>query len=265
MNESLTSLCIIPKDTWVEADWSSLGCENIRPRKVQACLLNLFTYNDSHEVIPIQDWAAAKKGYAINIDIAATYEQLRSLLYKFAPQESGIYVYSGDPTRADKSWTRNIEHLGSKIKTCRIDNHPEYAASHAISLDGLIGFDPDVGPGCHFTLGWFPSDDPINEVILRKWDEWPDSKCEAMLPISPSPSDRSIELVEVGWDMQGICIFIGESRNQELSPEDLRRILGEDAVLAGVEHSGNDFWKWFEDRFDIDDLIPIDRDLPFSL
>jgi hypothetical protein len=263
MNESLTPLCIVPKDTWVEGDWSSLGCENIRPRKVQACLLNLYTYNDSHEVIPVLDWAAAKRDYAINVDIMYTFKQLTELLSKLVPKGQGIYLYSGNSTNEDKLWTSKIEHFGSTLKKCRMDSYPEYAASYSSSLPELSGFDPDVAPECRFTLGWFPENDPTSNTILRKWDEWPDSKCETMLPISPSPSDRSIELVEVGRDMQAICIFIGESRNQDLSPADLRRILGEDAVLAGVEHSGQDFWEWFENDFTIDDLILIDRKLPF--
>jgi hypothetical protein len=60
-----------------------------------------------------------------------------------------------------------------------------------------------------------------------------------------------------------IGIFIGESLPKELSPQDLRRILGEDAILASVTHAGDGFWDWCENHFSLDELTPVDRDLPF--
>lgn len=259
MNDQFTTLCLLPRDVWTEPDWTRLGYEKCAPRKVYACLTSMCTY-ENHSAVPIYDWEAAKKGCAITVQEMHTYPQLATILSRLAPQNDGLFVYNGVVGGFEDKRPFGIGQ-DLHLKTCM--NYPcvEYAASYSYSLPALWGFDPDIGNGCPFTLGYFPEDDPVAARIIQEFDNWPDSRCKSMLPEGPSPSTKSIELVGLGWDMEVIGLCIGDSTQPDFSPDRIREILGENAILATVDT--DDFWKWLEDDFELDDLLPVDRELPF--
>lgn len=253
MSQILTTVCIIPNGVWVESNWSGIHYEQTRLRKLHACLLNIYRYDDHGVPTKISDWEIAKAEYAVNVDLCFDFNSLIGLLSKLVPNESGLFVYSGDacPTHPDYS-----------AKKCKASSGLSYAASCARSLEEISGFKPDPWPFGHFTLGWFPIDDQVANFIQQRWENWPENECAPLLPRNPSPSKRSVELVELGHDVEAICVFLSEYDDQNLSPAYWRKVLGEDAILARMDHKDDDFWDKLE-NFQLKDFKPIDRDLPF--
>lgn len=258
---TLPILCVVPNDTWVEANWSELVPAGIGRRKVCACLTSICRYDDGGVPAAISDWDAAEDECLINVDEMLTFGQLTGVLSSLVAADPALFVYSGSvpPTGSDHPVAgRTREPV--QFRMCQ--NRPilRYAASIASGVSTLHGYEADAGPGSHFLLGRFAYDDPIADAILRKWDSWPDSRCTAMLPDGPSPSSRSVELVRIGSDADAIGLFRGGCL-EEISTADLRTMLGPDAILARLDEA--DLMAWVESP-DLSVLEPIDRDLPFQ-
>ncbi|MHB1000121.1 MAG: hypothetical protein ACYC27_12825 [Armatimonadota bacterium] len=256
---NLTTLCIIPEELQMTADWSGIGWPGIRSKNASALLMNIYQYDQNYTPVPITDWNAAKEACAINVDMMFSFNELALLLSKIVPQETGLYLYSGKIP-----WNcKEVESGGQnqQIKLCESNLYHRYAASNAHSISQLSGFEPDPAPGSQFILAWFASQDSVAEKIIKIWDEWPHSRCQLMLPEGPTPSKQSIEFIRVGWDGAAIGVFVGESMNIDLLPSHLRQLLGEDTILASL---GSEYIeKWLDGQYDFDDLKPVDRDLPF--
>src|SRR5690242_20102450 len=94
INNELTTLCLIPKDTWIQPSWSSIGYEDAQPRKLYLCLTNIYMY-EGDTPVRIQDWAASIRDYGVMVDVMYTFPQLKELMHKLVPQQAGIFVYNG--------------------------------------------------------------------------------------------------------------------------------------------------------------------------
>lgn len=62
MDDPPITLCIIPDEVYVDSDWSELGCEGVVPRRLSACLVNIYRYEDNHGPVGIHDWRATDLG-----------------------------------------------------------------------------------------------------------------------------------------------------------------------------------------------------------
>lgn len=217
-------------------------------------------------MVPIRDWKTTVEEHAVMIEQYQTFSQLAGLLSGLVAEKPGMFVYSGTLLEGVEKEMRVEVHTDTMryLKTCPREPYSgDYAAACASSLENLVGFDPEVGHGLPFTLGWFPADDPIAPEIVRGYNQWPDATNESFLPAGPSLSTRSVELTGLGEDMAVIGLFIQDSCKPDLLPYRLREILGKDAVIAGVDVE--DFWHWLEWDFSFDALMPIDCPLPFSI
>lgn len=265
MEDEFVTLCIIPNNVWVQPDWSRIGCKSTNPRRMYACLTSICMYSNQ-KPIPVHNWSVAKKEHAITVQEMHTFVQLKELLSRLVYAEPGMYVYNGMVTASHNH--RRPVHSPSDVyqhyhfKTCMNYPGPEYAGSYSTTLDELWGYDPEIGHGFPFTLGWLSQDDPIASKILEEYAQWPDSRCLSLLPSGPSPSEKSVELTGLGEDMEITGIFIDSQADKHLSPHVLRQALGEKAILAKVEV--DDFWYWLENDFSLDDLVAYDNPLPFS-
>ena len=260
MNNQLTTLCLIPKDTWIQPNWSGIGCEEGQPRKLYLCLTNICIY-EGDVPVRVKDWAAAISEFKVTVQEMHTFPQLIELMHKLVPQQAGVFVYNGITPLSCNNKRPGVEQRIKHYKTCMQYPGSEYAGSYSSSLSDLWGFDPDAAYGEPFTLGWFNEADPIASKIIQRFDQWPDSQCNPMLPPGPSPSSSSIELTGQGDDTTVIGLFMGDSTQPNLQPDRLRELLGEDAILAGVD--APDFLQWLENDISFEDLIPVDRPLPF--
>ncbi|HEY3267670.1 MAG TPA: hypothetical protein VGM37_12135 [Armatimonadota bacterium] len=249
-------LCIVPDDGWVETDWAAFGLPGAGRRKVAACLTNIYEYGD-HGIRGISDWARAKEDCGVHAGIELSFGDLTAILARLTAGAAGVYACMGhlDARQAEPGASAGSSR---QLKLCRVDPGPGYALglSCAETLSKLRGFAPDGVPE-PFHLDWFPPGDPAGEHIRNRWNEWPGVTEEWLIPGSPSPSQDSVEIVNISWEGD----FLGVFTPHDPSVAELREWLGPEAILAGMQQ--NAFTRYVEGfGFNTGDLTPVDRDFP---
>ncbi len=257
---ALPVLCVLSDRTWVRADWSVIHPNLQGNRKLTACLWTIYQYDDEHGVpIPIRDWDLAKRNCLINVSSAHfTFEYLLDLLLKIVGKRRGLFVYSGSTSCALEP-DMGREHMTLKMCRC-LWTSTVYVASCTAEASQLRGFPPENTPADYFYLGWLPQEDPIVTILLQRWAEWPCAECEPFLPQGPSPSRYSVELTLFGEENDGIGLYLGEQFWDKVSPQWLRALLGEEAIVAELVRG--DLCRWSV-AGSLEDLRGVDRELPF--
>lgn len=257
IDSHLPVLCIVPSDFLVQPDWTSIGCEAGQPRGLCACLANIHTYSADGPT-PIFDWPAARRDYGIMVEDLLTVPELTGILDELVPQGRGLFVLSGGLLSDGVPRPDPIQHVGHRFdyKTCMAFPGCAYIGSRGAILADLWGAETVANS----LIAYYPSGDTVAEHVIGRYETWPDSDCGPMLPNGPSPSRRSVELTLVGDEGEFTGLFVSDDMQESITPARLRKILGEDAILATVET--DDFWHWL-DFCNVDELLPIDRPLPF--
>lgn len=253
MNMELPILCIFPDKVYVQPDWTIYGFAAGVPRKLQACLLSIYEFQNKHPK-RIVDWKAAKEECRIMVEPCITFNQLKSILCSLVPQKPGAFVYSATVLDGIGDNSINLKHSRREPMYAG-----DYVAHITKSRDGLSGYDPDVGNnGIPFTLGWFPDYDPIMSKISTEYASWPGSEIGSFLPVGPSPSVSSIELTSIKDDDVGIIgLFTNYPDSQASLALQLRHTLSEDVVVTSL--NVDDFWDWLNSDLCLDDLITINK------
>lgn len=258
----LPTLCLIPKDTWIQPDWTSLGFDKGLSRRLHICLTSIFTYEDN-KMLPISDWRKTIDECGLMVEQYQSFRELKSLFSDIISEQTGLYVYDGVIHSFYKQRHPDGRDIGKyNYKTCYRYPSAEYAASISTDLKYLWRFDPDIAYNLPFMIGWFGESDPLNTKLKDIYSNWPDSLCRSMLPAGPSPSESSIELVGIGDDNGMIGLFGDLLDDSVISPESLRRILGEDTIFAEID--ADRFIEWLDSPH-LDVLEPVDRPLPFHI
>ncbi len=239
---ALPILCVLSGSTWVQADWSDIHPNLQGNRKLSACLWTIYQYDDEHGTpVPIRDWNLAKRNCLINVSSAHfTFEYLLGLLLKIVGNRQGLFVYSGSTSRVLEPDIGG-EPVSLKMCSC-LWTSTVYVASCTAEAPQLRGFPPGGAPTDYFYLGWLPQEDPIATILWQRWAEWSWAECEPFLPQGPSPSRYSVELTLFGEENDGLGLYLGEEFLDKVSPQWLRALLGEEAIIGELVRGDLSRW-----------------------